>query len=280
MTVPIRVKESNRYGRLEPARLSAFERALGSALPPSFREHLLAHNGGRIEGAREVRYGFGLHDHVSTSLRLPGEYGGLLPSHMLPVAESQGGDLFCLSLSDRDRGAVFLWDHEGGGEGAGNFQVVAQDFDAFLRGLAISAALELQQNDIVEAAVAELGIDAVVLSGKTMLDMALRCEEVSHALIERLVSAGARISPDGLIEAVRVGRLATVQLMVNQGLDVNFALPDTGFTALMLAASGNALEIAEYLLRKGALPGMKNIWSKTAAELAHTPQMRELLNGR
>lgn len=40
------------------------------------------------------------------------EYKEMLPSHYLPIGESPGGNLYCLSLRSEDFGSVYFWDHD------------------------------------------------------------------------------------------------------------------------------------------------------------------------
>jgi len=39
-------------------------------------------------------------------------FSGRHPSWLLPVAQDEYGNLFCLSLRDEDFGTVWFWDHE------------------------------------------------------------------------------------------------------------------------------------------------------------------------
>ena len=66
------------------------------------------------------------------------------------------------------------------------------------------------------------------------------------------IRAPAVARDDALIEAVRSASIETVEVLLARGVDVIFAIPDTGYPALMLAASRDTTEIAELLLHRGA----------------------------
>jgi hypothetical protein len=275
----IRIVESNCFGKLTPAKLEAFEKSLDTALPEPYRTHLLEHNGGYVYGARklgELHGVFGIHDGPEwAQLHDPSKYAGLVPKNLLPIADDPGGNLICIVLSGVIRGAICFWDHERGNDPVGSVSALAPDFQSYLRGLAIMYAIFRKRMKAVKEAVAERGIDTPIYAGKTILDLAI--ERGSLRMVKMLVRAGARISPDALIEAVRNSAINTVRFLFSLGLDVTYAIPETGFTALMLAASGDAVEVAKFLLDAGALRKPKNAWGKTAAELAHTLPMKKLL---
>src|SRR5439155_4943729 len=122
---------------------------------------------------------------------------------------------------------------------------LAPDFDAYLRGLAVFVAVRRKRFAVVREAFEGLG-DVPVYGRKTILDFALECG--SLRMIKMLVAGGAKLRPDALIEAVRNAAPNTSRFLLAQGIDVNYADPETGFTALMLAASRDAGEVAELLL--------------------------------
>jgi cell wall assembly regulator SMI1 len=274
------IQDSNRFGKLAPERLAAFEKSLGTTLPEPYRLHLQAHNGGYVDGAREIyelHHVHGIHDGPEWARFLDRSqmYDGLIPERLLPIADDPGGNHICIVLSGPDRGAVYFWDHERADDPDESITKLAPDFDAFLRGLAIKVAIARGQLDLVREAVDEVGLDTPVYAGKTMLDLAF--DQGSEPIIGVLMNKGAKVRDDALIEAVRSASIDTVQVLLARGVDVNFTIPDTGFTALMLAASRDTTEIAELLLRRGADPAKRNRWGKTAAELAHSSKMKKLL---
>jgi hypothetical protein len=278
----IRIVESNRFGKLTPSKLDAFEKSLGSTLPEPYRTHLLEHNGGCVYGAQQLgdlHHVHGIHDGPEWArFHDRSQYAGLVPERLLPIADDPGGNLICIVLSGPDVGAVCFWDHERADDPVASVTPLAPDFGAFLRGLAIKYVIARKRTKAVKTAVAEVGIDTPVYAGKSILDLAI--ERGSLRMVKMLVRAGARIGPDRHIEAVRNKAINAVRFLLSCGLDVNYVVPETGFTALMLAASRDAVEVAKLLLQAGALRTAKNIWGKTAAELAHSSRMKELLNGK
>lgn len=120
------VHDSNRYGALEEARLSAFEAWLGARLPDDYRAFLLAHNGGTPEpagfDAGEVDFFFALHDqrwddetpgghHAHPLQQVAVDWSDEFPERMLlPFACDTRGRLLCVGVHGDDRGKVFLAD--------------------------------------------------------------------------------------------------------------------------------------------------------------------------
>jgi SMI1 / KNR4 family (SUKH-1)/Ankyrin repeats (3 copies) len=275
----IRIVESNRFGTLNTAELEAFERRLGATLPDDYRRHLLQHNGGYVDGATrigELHHVYGVHDGPEWTRFLDrAATRGIIPERLLPIANDPCGNQICVVLSGSDRGAVRFWDHEGGLEPDASVTQLAPDFDAYLRGVALKVAIARKQANVVRKAAQELGVHAPVYAGKTLLDLVF--ERGSLRLVKMLVAMGADIRPNALIEAVRNAAPNTVNYLLNRGANVNYAIPETGFTALMLAASRNTTAIAEVLLQHGADTTPCNRWGKTAAELAHSRRMIKLL---
>ncbi len=277
----IQIAESNRFGRLTLAKLTAFERSLGTKLPEAYRKHLLEHNGGYVDGSRRLmilHHIHGIHDGPDWARFPDGSknyYGGLVPEHLLPIADDPGGNLICIVLIGPDRGAVCFWNHERADNPVESITQLAPDFDAFLRGLAIRVAIARKRIGVIKEAMADIGINTPVYAGKTVLDLAF--ERGSLRMIRLLVHAGAKIRPDALIEAVRNNAPNTIRFLLAHGVDVNYAIPDTGFTALMLSASRDGVDVARLLLTHGANRSPKNHWGKTAADLANSRSMKQLL---
>jgi SMI1-KNR4 cell-wall len=101
------------------------ERRLGRRIPEDYRKFLLQErNGGRpaanVSALPEARrVGVGVTDFLGVGhpddtdlLRVSEQYRDRVPADLLPVAHAEGGNLVCLSLGGRDRGAVYFWDHE------------------------------------------------------------------------------------------------------------------------------------------------------------------------
>jgi hypothetical protein len=127
------------------------EQRVHCRLPESYRRFLLSNNGGRpapymqivdIEhipgGGTDVSEFFAVDDPVESSTiewNLS-NFEGRISERMLPIAMDSGGNLFCISLSERDFGSVIYCDFEPGfgyhvSESA-IYYPVAPDFDSFL----------------------------------------------------------------------------------------------------------------------------------------------------
>lgn len=119
MKVEIKDQEES----LSESAIPAIEKRLGFSLPNEYRDFLKISNGGSpVPDA--VKYEGEYFDYVSMfySVRRNAysndlfrnieEYRELIPSHYLPIGESPGGDVFCLSLKNEDYGAVYYWNHE------------------------------------------------------------------------------------------------------------------------------------------------------------------------
>ena len=126
-----------------PEAVKAFEAEIGYDLPAPYRAFLLLHNGGRPEPDAVLVNGeestlrtlYGLRGDEPDDLRTNAEaYRGEVPPGLLPIGEDDCGNLFCLAVGGRDRGAVFFWDHERD-DAARALARVADTFDAFLAGL-------------------------------------------------------------------------------------------------------------------------------------------------
>ncbi len=126
----------------------SFEEQHGLALPASYREFLLATNGGRPErdlltisgfegGSRgRIHVFFGLNDPVE-SCNLDWNldvFGDRIPAGLVPIATTEGVDKICLSAVGERAGAIFYWDgHARAGERSLYF--LADDFASFLSSL-------------------------------------------------------------------------------------------------------------------------------------------------
>jgi hypothetical protein len=118
-----------------------FETATGLRLPSDYKELLLATNGGRPERdsvpvptcvespMARVHFFFGINDPVrSADLAWNIEtLTDTTPSGMIPIASTEGADLFFLSI---ENGEVFFWDGY-----ADAWHKVASSFNEFLNSL-------------------------------------------------------------------------------------------------------------------------------------------------
>lgn len=135
------------YRRIEPPapeeRVDELERRIGAALPDDYRAYLIGQDGGRLDdNDRAVKTVFGVGD-VPDWADLWHKidiYAGRVPSWLLPVANDEYGNLFCLSLRESDRGSVWFWDHEEEADedespSEGNLTPGAANWSAFLASL-------------------------------------------------------------------------------------------------------------------------------------------------
>lgn len=132
--------------REPPARLELIHRLetrIGRPLPASYREYLLEQDGGRLALNTEVvKTVFGLGDvpDWANLWKKLGTYDNRVPSWLLPVAQDEYGNLFAVSLRDRDSGSVWFWDHEEEADEdepptGDNLSYRAADWQSFLAGL-------------------------------------------------------------------------------------------------------------------------------------------------
>ncbi len=135
----------------DEAAIAAFEASRGFRLPSEYREFLLATNGGKPEPCAFqlalrsgpytdsiVHWFLGLGDTMAASLEsFAALMAGRMPAELLPIAPDPGGNLVCLGVKGDVRGKVYFWDHERERTPAdwSNVDLVADSFDAFLRGL-------------------------------------------------------------------------------------------------------------------------------------------------
>ena len=139
-----------RDARVDEAAVAAFEARIGRPLPDEYRRILLAFNGGRPkpDGFRfalrrgpytdsAVNWFYGLGSSPANDLDWNRDQVRLrMPPELLPIADDPGGNQICLGIDGDARGKVYFWDHEREGAGWTNVDLVADSFEAFLRGLA------------------------------------------------------------------------------------------------------------------------------------------------
>ena len=100
--------------------LDALAQELGGPLPDEYRNFLLAHDGafpepnyfepGNLWTAVEDFYS------TADALDRARTFAGRIPAGLVPVAAAAHGDQVCVSVREHDRGVVYLWQHDGGGE--------------------------------------------------------------------------------------------------------------------------------------------------------------------
>jgi hypothetical protein len=132
------------------AAVADFESRIGHPLPDDYQQFLRMYNGGKPKpsGFRFVLRRGHYSDSVVNWLYAIGGMQGLdlewnrdtfshrMPRDLLPIGEDPGGNQICLGIAGDVRGKIYFWDHEreAGGDWS-NVDLVADSFDAFLRGL-------------------------------------------------------------------------------------------------------------------------------------------------
>lgn len=127
---------------LTDEQVQRLEQQLGGSLPRSYRDFLLKYNGGRpcpdtvdVDHApgtpTDLQLFFGLGAAIESSDLAWNKrvFAERLPERLLPIACDSGGNLFCISLSSEDTGAVFYVDLE---QGRPANYLVAGDFAGLL----------------------------------------------------------------------------------------------------------------------------------------------------
>jgi hypothetical protein len=113
----LRTRESAKAAT--PTSVESFERRFGRALPKAYRAFLLTANGGRPErdlvtvpgciGSpyARIHFFFGIgHPIESYDLAWNVAHASDLPPGLVPIATTEGADMFCLATS----GSVVFWD--------------------------------------------------------------------------------------------------------------------------------------------------------------------------
>ena len=129
------------------AAIATFEAKRGFRLPGDYREFLLTANGGKPDPCAFqlalrsgpytdslVHWFHALGDDLES---IADEMHRRIPPELLPIASDPGGNLVCIGVEGDARGKVYFWDHEHEvyPTGWSNVDLVADSFDAFLRGL-------------------------------------------------------------------------------------------------------------------------------------------------
>lgn len=111
------------YNSISISDLIEVESKIGYQLPEEYKSFLLKNNGGRpvLDGVRYENEHF---DYVAFFYAIRGEmyhddlarqiseHKDMIPGGYLPIGESPGGDVFCISLKEPNKGSIFHWDHE------------------------------------------------------------------------------------------------------------------------------------------------------------------------
>ena len=123
----VRIKRPGK--RLSEERLAEVEGRFGFRFPPTYRAFLLEHNGGEPEPSAFARKGraetsdvckvfLGIDtgrtydDMVEALENLKDEDEPRVPRRMVPIADDPFGNVICISVSGKDAGKIYFWNHE------------------------------------------------------------------------------------------------------------------------------------------------------------------------
>ncbi|HLK57118.1 MAG TPA: SMI1/KNR4 family protein [Chthonomonadaceae bacterium] len=133
------------------SQLESVENQFGFRFPKAYREFLQTYNGGRpekghfsflrdgIEFGVLVDWFLGIHEKENDNLlKYYRIYKDRIPSDLLPIAHTPGGNLICLAWKGNTFGKIFYWDHDGEVEEGEipdyrNVYMVAGDLESFLK---------------------------------------------------------------------------------------------------------------------------------------------------
>jgi hypothetical protein len=106
------------------ADLQVLEKIFNFIFPASFKNHYLLYNGGYPEKGLHVGNDYNEYV-VDYFIPVKNENGRSLfsilpllndekikPSWLIPFADEEGGNLFCFSISEKDNGAIYYYNHE------------------------------------------------------------------------------------------------------------------------------------------------------------------------
>ena len=132
---------------LSEADIAAVEQRRGISFPHDYRAFLLQINGGVVKPGKWVEQLFSLGENVPPHASFEVAFDNLkviaerIPRRMIAVGDDGGGNLYCVSTTGADRGAVYFWSHEHeddedsigpGGPSDAGVKRVAPSFDALL----------------------------------------------------------------------------------------------------------------------------------------------------
>jgi len=197
---------------------------------------------GELTNNQDTRFSFHEQSFVDTVARVitqGGEFG---------VSQQIANTIFpVLSCSAAARGDIEAIERMVSSQ----FSIDTGDYDGRT---ALHLASAEGQLDVVDFLIAKgANVDVVDRWGVGPLQDAI--ENKHDHIIERLVEAGARVNPAAVIsqlcQAASDGALRYVQRLIKGGGDITLGDYD-GRTPLHLAAAGNHVEVAKYLIEQGA----------------------------
>jgi len=84
---------------------------------------------------------------IDTILSVLNNYSGNLPDNLLPIAESEAGDLIVLDLSTKNNGKIYYWYHEHDSSNNGLY-FLAENFNEFIKKLSIVPESDVSTDDV------------------------------------------------------------------------------------------------------------------------------------
>ena len=139
------IEEANKFGKINPKEIIDFEKANNVQVPLDYASFLEKYNGGRpipnyVPSARsDVDWIYGMHQGPAWSNLFDAidSYQGRIPSWYMPIATDSGGNLYLMSLYEKNRGYIAFWRHEFEADGNAsqyfdNMSLVAESFQGFL----------------------------------------------------------------------------------------------------------------------------------------------------
>ena len=281
--IPDGLEFSDRGPKITERIVAEFEREIGSALPPDYREFLLTVNGGHPS-----RFCFDCGEYalesVDTLYGLPVKTGDVnqysdlrqcraatasfFPPSLLPIAEDGCGNCLLLDLSPSNFGRVFFLDHEGGsigGESVRDYLIsVSQDFTSFLRSLKEydenyqpkpnPLAVAVRENDSA-AAIAFLNTITPEKRRRSEAELAATWA-VDQSRLEFVIALIPWIRDSAWVihAAAKAGlkELVAVLLDAQSIKDLELRVDPFGFTLLHELAATDHDDVAKLLIQRGA----------------------------
>ncbi len=160
------VKITPNKEKINTNQIEVFSKQIGYSFPRDFIKFLLKNNGGKLElnlcdaeqfgqFTIDVFFGIGLKNELNDLRRIITVFKDRIPSHYLPIASTEGGNLICLSLLG-NIGEIYFWDHEEESEEgeeatSKNMYKIASNFTSFLELIKKfdSSKIELKEEDII-----------------------------------------------------------------------------------------------------------------------------------
>ena len=112
------------HGKAAKEDLACIEQKFHMKIPAAVREHYLTYNGGYPENSVFTDKNGNTYS-VDRFIPISGRKGlsvekvlallredNAIPEWLIPFADENGGNLFCFSVREADRGAIYYYDHE------------------------------------------------------------------------------------------------------------------------------------------------------------------------